>query len=87
MEEFARNYRRILFHIKEQIPEAVLRGVRFKQVKKSKTSALDIQLFERLEEEDPLKTHQGFLSAMDRHIARAPMVTDRERQARALSQG
>eukprot|EP00974_Lingulodinium_polyedra_P114672 11104079-Lingulodinium_polyedra.AAC.1 len=58
MEEFARNYRRILFHIKEQIPEAVLRGVLFKQVKKSNTLALDAQLFEMLEEEGRLKTHQ-----------------------------
>eukprot|EP00974_Lingulodinium_polyedra_P058271 5612918-Lingulodinium_polyedra.AAC.1 len=60
MEEFARNYRRILFHIKGQIPEVVSRGVLYKQVKKSKTLALGVQLFERLEEEeDALQSPSG----------------------------
>eukprot|EP00974_Lingulodinium_polyedra_P077912 7542574-Lingulodinium_polyedra.AAC.1 len=49
--------------------------------------ALGIHLFERLDEAGPLKTHQELFSATDRRIARARVVTNRERQARVLSQG
>eukprot|EP00974_Lingulodinium_polyedra_P084276 8159517-Lingulodinium_polyedra.AAC.1 len=66
MDDFIRNYRFIFSNLKADIPDNVLLGTLLIQVRKSKELVTDLHWFERLEEEDPMKTHRHLLDLIQR---------------------
>eukprot|EP00974_Lingulodinium_polyedra_P066699 6456408-Lingulodinium_polyedra.AAC.1 len=61
MDEVLRNYRYILSNLKAEVSDKILLDAILTQARKSKVLVTDFHWFERMEDEDPLKTHGRLL--------------------------
>eukprot|EP00974_Lingulodinium_polyedra_P112456 10879418-Lingulodinium_polyedra.AAC.1 len=84
MDDFIRNYRFILSNLKADIPDKILLDTLLIQVRKSKELVTDLHWFERLEDEDPMKTQKHLLDLIQRQVSRTRMLANREKQEKAL---